>query len=149
MTRFQHWTYAVVALFTVICSQPAMAAQETPGKGGLFVNLTTDDPWRAGMALHFSRNVLEKGHPVVVYLNVAGVRVAATNIPLDINAMTGKSPHEMLKELIKAGGKVLICQPCMKHAGISKDQILDGVTLSTPEVIQPELFAEGVRVMSW
>jgi predicted peroxiredoxin len=65
------------------------------------------------------------------------------------NAMTGKSPHEMLKELMKAGGKIFICQPCMKHAGISKDQILEGIVPSTPDVIQPELFAEGVRVMSW
>ena len=84
-----------------------------------------------------------------MFLNVAGVRVAATHIPLDMNAMTGKSPHEMLKELMKAGGKIFICQPCMKHAGISKDQILEGIVPSTPEVIQPELFAEGVRVMSW
>jgi hypothetical protein len=44
MTKFQHWTYAVLAVFAVICSQPAMAAQETSSKGGLFVNLTTDDP---------------------------------------------------------------------------------------------------------
>ncbi len=43
----------------------------------IFVNLTTNDPYRAFMALTFSRHQMDKGPHVTIFLNDHGVFLAS------------------------------------------------------------------------
>lgn len=116
---------------------------------GLFVNLTTNDPWRSGMAINFAHESLKRGHPVTIFLNITAVNLASTTIPQHTNGMTGKTLQQMLQELIASGGTVIICPSCMKQSGISEAELIEGVQMGSPEITQQQLFAENVRVLSW
>lgn len=115
----------------------------------LFVNLTSNDPWRAGMAINFAQNSLNKGHEVVIYLNIQGVNLASTKIAQPINSHNGQNLQQMLKDFISQGGRVIICPSCMEQAGVSQEDLIEGVEMSSPDVIETTLYRDQVRVMSW
>jgi len=121
----------------------------TNGNVSLFVNLTSDDIHRAGMAISFAQSVLQNGHKATIFLNINGVRIATNNIPQHINGITDKSLQEMLQEFIAQGGTVIACPSCLKLAGVGEDELMEGVIIGSPQVTQPLLFADDVRVMSW
>jgi predicted peroxiredoxin len=123
---------------------PALAAD-----GKLFVNLTTDDIWRAGMALKFSQNTLKQGHGVTVFLNVQGVKLASTKLPQHTNGVTGSTPAQMLAAIIDAGGRVIVCPMCMKQAGIEPQDLVEGAIVGKPDITLPALFADDTRVISY
>ena len=134
-------------------SPPSSLTQQVPVSpqqaSKLFVNLTTDDPWRAGMAINFAMNTLKSGHSVTIFLNVTGVQLVSNRIPQHTNALTGKTVRQMLVELIQQGGKVIVCPQCMEQAGMNPEDVIEQVVLGSPEVTQDALFAEGTTVMSW
>ena len=66
----------------MLLSTNAFAGSTDP----LFVNLTTRDPYRAFMALTFSRHQTDKGSHVIIFLNDHGVFLASRKIPDDISA---------------------------------------------------------------
>ena len=117
--------------------------------GKLFVNLTTDDTWRAGMALKFSQNALKKGHAVTVFLNVEGVRLASTKLPQHVNGMSNATPLQMLETIIAQGGQVIVCPMCMKQAGIETQDLVKGATVGKPNITLPALFGDDTRVISY
>ncbi|MBE9263096.1 DsrE family protein [Microcystis sp. LEGE 00066] len=118
-------------------------------KSDLFVNLTTDDPWRAAMAIGVATNMLKKGHSTTIFLNITGVHLAATTIPQHTNGITGKTLQAMLVDFISQGGKVLICPSCMKQAAIKPEDLIVGVVTSSPDSLEANLFKETVTVISW
>jgi predicted peroxiredoxin len=125
---------------------PIAANNKNPS---LFVNLTSDDVHRAGMAISFAQSVLKTGHQATIFLNVTAVRIASKNIPQHINGITKTSLQEMLREFIGQGGKVISCPMCLQQAGITPEQLIEGVVVGSPDITQPLLFADDVRVMSW
>lgn len=131
-------------LLLALSSAPALA-----GKGGLFVNLASDEVARAGMALELSRNLLAGGHAVTVFLNVDGVRIAATNIPQATNGITGKTLQQALKDFIGAGGKVIVCPMCLRQAGLTAEDLIEGAVLGRPELTLPALMDPQTRVISY
>jgi predicted peroxiredoxin len=126
-----------LALLGAVVAWPARAAD------GLFVNLTSDDGHRAYMALAFSQKVLEAGHPVTVFLNVDSVKIAAKK------AGKHKDNQALLSALVKGGATVLACPHCVEHARMKPSDLMDGVKMSTPELVQGALFEPGTRSLSW
>lgn len=118
-------------------------------KNGLFVNLTTDDPFRAWMALHFALSTQQLGHPVTVFLNVTAVRLASTKTPAPKFETAREAPADYIRAITKAGGVVLICMPCLGVVGMTAGELVDGVLPGAPGLTQSAIFAEGARVISW
>jgi len=141
--------FAVVALALLVpAGAPAPAtAQDEPA--GLFVNLTSADAWRAGMALAFARNVQNQGHPVTVFLNIDAVRIASTEIPSPANAATGETLQDMLAQIVENDGAVIVCPMCMDLAGITEAELIDGARVGGADVTFPALFGDNVRVISY
>lgn len=121
----------------------------SPKTASLFVNLTTDDSWRGGMAIGFAEKVLQQGHRTTIFLNVSAVNLASQKLPQHTNGITGKTLQQMLQEFIAQGGTVLICPSCMKQGGISENDLIQGVKMGSPQTTQSLLFEDNVRVMSW
>jgi predicted peroxiredoxin len=121
----------------------------SPKTASLFVNLTTDDPWRGAMAIGFAQQVLQQGHPTTIFLNVSAVNLASQKLPQHTNGITGKTLQQMLQEFIAQGGTILICPSCMKQGGILENDLIKGVKMGSPQTTQPLVFADNVRVMSW
>lgn len=125
------------------------AAKPTEAASPVFVNLTSDDDWRAGMALNWTEMALKRGHAATVWLNVEAVRIAVKSIAHPVHAMQDKSAQQMLSDVIAAGGTVYVCGGCLKRAGFSGDDLMAGVEMGHPDKVMPAMFDPATKVVSW
>lgn len=137
-----------LALVLVLASQPLGKTATAETAETLIVNLTSDDVWTAQMALGFAKAIREDGHDVVLYLNVRAVGFANESIPQHRTALTGKTPHELIAELIEAGVQVFVCPGCTRQAGLDIDQRLDGV-MPGGEAYRSIVMAPSTRIVSY
>ena len=113
----------------------------------LFVNLISDDLDRAAMAVSISNKVLNtEDIQVTIFLSAQGVRWVDKTIPQN-KYVNGRTIPEMMQDFMKAGGRVILCQMCMKNVGgIKQGDVLEGVkftgTLSA-------LFADNTTVLTY
>lgn len=135
-----HRLLVVLAIAGALFALPVAA----DSRGSLFVNLTTDEGHRVDMALVFSKSVLERGHPVAIWLNDRGVRIAAKSKADDF-----ASQQRMLSELMAKGAAVVVCPFCMKHYGVQDADLIDGAKVGNPELTGGYLFKDDTRTLTW
>jgi sulfur relay (sulfurtransferase) complex TusBCD TusD component (DsrE family) len=133
-------TLLLLAATLAFAVPPAIAAPNDP----LFINLTTDDPHRANMAITFGRNQLERGHPLTVFLNDRGVFVGTR-----AEAAKFGEHQKALSDLMAKGAVVLICPMCSKHYGIKDAEVLPGIKVGSPELTGGALFRDNTRALTW
>jgi sulfur relay (sulfurtransferase) complex TusBCD TusD component (DsrE family) len=139
--------------FLFITSVITVSHAEAP-KGGLFINLTTDDTWAAAKAVMFAHErVLKRGHkPVAIWLNVRGIYLADKKRPSHVHGLMkdkGQSIQDMLKAFIKDGGIVIACAACSDAAGLIQADFIDGVKMGNPDLVMGLLFDPTVKTLSW
>lgn len=139
-------------LFSCLAFSAPASAQES--KGGLFVNLTTDDTWAATKAIMFAhQKVLKNGYsPVAIWLNVRAVYLADKKRASHVHGlMRGKnlSVQEMLQAFIKDGGTVIACGACSKAAGLTEADFIEGVTMGNEKLVLGLLFDPKVKTLGW
>jgi predicted peroxiredoxin len=142
----------VLALVTMIVSLPSAMAEEK--KGGLFINLTTDDTWAAAKAIFFAHEkVLKSGHkPVAIWMNVRAIYLIDRKRPSHVHGLMkeqGASIQDMLTAFMKDGGMVIACGACSQAAGLSKEDFIDGVQMGNPDLVFSLLFDPDVKTLSW
>ncbi len=130
----------VSALIFGFSSVPAIAGDTDP----LFVNMTTDDSHRATMAIKFGKSQLDRGHPLTIFLNDAGVLVGSKS-----NASRYNEQQKTLKEAMSKGAVVIACPMCMKHYGVKKANLLPGIQVGNPELTGTALFKGNTKTLSW
>jgi sulfur relay (sulfurtransferase) complex TusBCD TusD component (DsrE family) len=134
--------FVVLILGTLLLGSGAATAG--PESEPLFVNLLSGPTsHRTDMALTFTENVLKRGHPVTVFLNDEGVKVAAKS-----NSEAAKG-REALGKLVKGGATVIACPYCMEHYGVKESDLIEGVKVGNPELTQGELFKPNTRTLTW
>lgn len=141
---------ALIFLFIGIFS----VAQAEDAKGGLFVNLTTDDTWAATKAIMFAhQKALKTGHkPVAIWLNVRGIYLGDKKRASHVHGLMREknlSVQDLLAGFIKDGGIVIACGACSKAAGLTKDDFIDGIQMGNPELVNGLLFDPAVKTLSW
>lgn len=151
MRNIKALVYLVVIVFASVAFSAAQAQDQ---KGGLFVNLTTDDTWAAGKAIMFAHEkVLKRGHkPVAIWLNVRGIYLADKKRPSHVHGLMregNQSIHDMLSAFIKDGGTVIACAACAKAAGLTHADFIDGVKMGNPDLVMGLLFDPTVKTLSW
>ncbi len=139
-------------LLAIIASAPVASAEEA--KGGLFVNLTTDDTWAAAKAILFAHEkVLKRGHkPVAIWLNVRGIYLADKRRASHVHGLMkaeGRSIQDMLQAFVADGGLVIACGACSKAAGLTEDDFIDGVQMGNQDLVLGLLFDPNVKTLSW
>lgn len=136
----------LVGVLAVAVTAPPARAQEGPT---LLLNLTSDDVWTQQMAFQFGRNFMNvTDGELVIFLNVRSVGIANRDVPQHTTAATGKTPRELVAELIADGARVFLCGGCTEQAGLSLDDRIAGVEPAGPE-LHRILAAPGTRVMSY
>lgn len=133
----------VLACFVAVsawCPVPVQAGD----KDSLFINMTTDEAHRSGMAIGYGANQFRRGHPLTIFCNDKGVLVAAK-----ANAAKFADQQKMLKDLAASGATVLVCPMCMAHYGVQEADLLPGLKVSSPESTGQALFRDGARTLSW
>lgn len=136
----------IVLLAALLAGVAARVVAEEPAAGGapLFINLITDDPHRAHMALAFGKNQLERGHPLTVFLNDRGVFIGAKQGAERFGMHQG-----ILAALLGAGAKIIVCPMCMKHYGVAEADLLEGVVVGNPDLTGGALFTPDTRTLTW
>lgn len=146
---------ALISVLAFVLIAGFMTTAHSAGpKGGLFVNLTTDDTWAAAKAVMFAHEkVLKRGHkPVAIWLNVRGIYLADKKRPSHVHGLMkdkGLSIQDMLKAFIKDGGTVIACAACSKAAGLKHADFIDGVTMGNQDLVLGLLFDPEVKTLSW
>ena len=128
------------ALLTFAPAGVARADSDDP----LFVNMTTDEPHRARMAIGFARKQQERKHPVTIFLNDKGVLVGAKS-----KAQAFGVHQEMLAAIVKDGGNVIVCPMCMEHYGVKTDDLVEGAQPGNPELTGKLLFEDDTKTLTW
>lgn len=142
-----------VFLFLLVAISGTLAHAEE-SKGGLFVNLTTDDTWAATKAIMFAHEkVLKRGHkPVAIWLNVRGIYLADKKRASHVHGLMkdkGMSIQDMLAAFIKDGGIVIACGACSKAAGLTKSDFIEGVKMGNSDLVSGLLFDPSVKTLAW
>ncbi|WP_295542460.1 DsrE family protein [uncultured Thiohalocapsa sp.] len=134
----------LLAAALMLASATVGAADAEADAAPLFINLITDDPHRAHMALSFGQKQLALGHPLTVFLNDRGVLIAAKQ-----GAERFGLHQEIIAELLTAGAKVIVCPMCMQHYGVAEADLLDGLAVGNPKLTGGALFAPDTRTLTW
>jgi predicted peroxiredoxin len=101
-------------------------------KTKLVYHLSSDDPWRATVALSDSQNMLNEGFNVTLMLSIEGVQLGV------------KHPHHFLgldlltnnvTNFINKGGNLIICEVCLRIAGYNNSDIIDKAIIGTPQIM--------------
>ncbi len=140
----------LASLITAAIATPPSASR-AEDKPGLFVNLTTDDVWAASKAVFFAhQRILKAGYkPVTIWLNIRAVYLAdKRRAPARLNPET-PDIHSMLRAFIADGGTVVACMACSRVAGLSKDDLIEGVVMGSPDVVLPALMGPNIRTLTW
>lgn len=132
--------FSVLALFIGITAAPVRAGDTDP----LFINLASDEPHRANMAMTFGLHQHENGHPLTIFLNDKAVLIGARS-----QADKFAAQQKMLDELMKKGAVVLVCPTCMKHYGVAEADLLPGLQVSNRKLSGDALFRDNTRSMTW
>ena len=98
----------------------------------LVYHLSSDEPWRATVAISDASTMLKLGHNVTLLLSIEGVQLGV------------KHPHHYLgldmltrnvTNFMADGGKVIICEVCLRIAGYNNNDIIDKAIIGKPELL--------------
>lgn len=153
MKKNRFFTPVFAALFLVMLALPTLSSAEE-SKGGLFVNLTTDDTWAAAKAISFAhQKVLKAGYkPVAIWLNIRGIYLADKKRSSHVHGLMREkdlSVKDLLTAFMKDGGIVIACGACSKAAGLTEPDFIEGVQMGNPELVSGILFDPNVKTLSW
>lgn len=137
---FKFKTTLAAAAVSLLCSSAAFAGDSD----ALFINLTSDDGHRVAMALTFGGRQMERGHHLTVFLNDRGVLAASK-----ANAAHFAEQQAKIAQLLDSGATVIVCGMCMKHYGVTADDLMDGLTVGDPDLTSTKLFKEKTVALSW
>jgi len=138
--RFASRIILAVAFVLAAVASPVWAGVSDP----LYVNLTTSEDHRSNMAIVFSKNQLDRGHPVTIFLNDKGVLLGSKT-----QAAAYSAQQKLLTEMIGKGAVVLICPMCMKHYGVKEADVLPGIKVGNPELTGDALFKDNTKTLTW
>ena len=93
---------------------------------------------KATIGFTLANAALESGEEVSVILTSEGVRLAIKGYAADMNNGEPFKPmQQLMDELLKKGGQLNVCIPCMKKRGITEPELIPKAKLiAGPDVIR-------------
>ncbi len=115
-----------------VYSDSLTATTNNSSKTKLVYHLSSDEPWRATIALLDSQTMLNSGYNVTLMLSIEGVQMGVKHPHqyLGLNPLT-----DNVTDFMKNGGNVIICEVCLKIAGYNNSDIIDGAIIGTPKIM--------------
>lgn len=102
----------------------------------LFINMSSDvatEPHSIMMGLHLAQKALRNDIPAIVFLNVHGVKLFAAGA--EKLSYRDENFHAVIRQLLDAGGQVLVCPHCAMVHGIQEQNFLPGAQLGTEDTL--------------
>lgn len=132
-------------IITVVGLSAPAAAQEKPT---LVVTLNTADVQTSQSAFDFARQIQHGNGQVVVYLNADAVRLASRRAPQPVGAVSRKTSHDFIAEIVADGGRVFVCAVCMQQSGLAMRDRVDNVKLGGQE-FRDIVMAPNTRILGF
>jgi len=100
---------------------------------GVFIHIShgTDDPHRVVMALQMA-NIMSEDKDVAVYFDIKGIEVVLNDAE-NIEYPTFTGSLEQLEKLKENGILLMACPGCLKAAGKTGDDLMDGIMVAEKE----------------
>lgn len=134
---------AAIALVACVVTMGGTANSAGHGEGqNNVVHLTSysNDLHAAFMALKLANGMQAQDAEVTLFLDLEGVRMADTRVPLDVMWGTAHAPlAKYFGEFVDAGGKITLCPHCAAAAGIGEDHLREGASIGTDAQIAMQL----------
>jgi predicted peroxiredoxin len=136
--KHNHLDVTIIRLLTIvvgIVTLTSVSSSYAYGKeigNPLVYHLSSDEPWRATVAISDATTMLKQGHNVTLLLSIEGVQIGVKHPHhyLGLDALTGN-----VSNFIVDGGKVIICEVCLRIAGYNNTNIIDGAIIGKPEIL--------------
>ncbi len=116
------------SLIAIYCAMLLAPNAEAENDNYLLINLTSYTTPESRKAIDYAKAELQKGRPVIIYLEEGSVMVAAKS-----NAKQFKDQQQHLTELMKNGAIVAACPHCLKRYKISDSDLLPGIQIAEVE----------------
>jgi len=102
-------------------------------RDGIFIHLSrgTEDPHRVLMAFKMAE-VMSSDKDVLMYLDIEAVHLVVKGAP-DVSKEGFPSSLEQIKKLTETGVIIQACPSCLKVAGFSEGDLMEGVVLANKE----------------
>jgi predicted peroxiredoxin len=130
MTQKLLLAVALAAVLAGVTACSPAQAPETAVRDGVFIHIThgTDDPHRVAMALNMAV-IMSNDHDVLVYLDIKGIEVVLKDAP-DISYAQFPGSRAQLAALAEKRITVAACPGCLKAAGKTPDDLMEGITVA-------------------
>jgi len=114
------------------CSM-GVETQAGEARDGVFVHISHggEDLHRVAMGLQMAA-LMAADHDVCVYFDIRGVEVVLKDAP-DMTFSHFPGSHVQLQKLLDAGAVVCVCPGCLKAAGKTPEDVMDGVRIADKE----------------
>jgi predicted peroxiredoxin len=121
---------ALITLLFAYNGKPLQAAAVQ--KPGVFVNVVSgpDDLHAVSMGLSLAGSALERGHKVVVFLNVQGAALAAKTLSEDVKYEDFPPVKTLVADLIAKGATVFVCGHCATICHVATTDVVEGAKIS-------------------
>jgi predicted peroxiredoxin len=129
--------YLMIILLSIAlvsgCSKDHSSSSKST-KDGVFIHISngTNDPHRVLMGLNMAA-IMAEDKAVLVYFDVEGVDVVLKNA-IDLQFGHFTSSRTQIKNLLDKDVQLYVCPGCLKAAGRSEADVIEGVEIANKEV---------------
>ena len=107
-----------------------------------------DDAERAIIPFVLGLTALSSGIESVILLQIMGVYMAKKGFAKNVVEHSFPPVKELIDQYLEAGGKLLVCNPCMKKRGLEAADLIEGAIVVNAPTIVKEL-GEAKNVVSY
>jgi predicted peroxiredoxin len=85
---------------------------------------------------------------VTIMLFGEATRLAYKGYGETVHSLDRLPMSKLMRDFIDAGGRVMICGPCIKSRQVTRDMLIDGVETVTGTIVH-DAFMEADKVIGW
>lgn len=140
----------IISLLSLVLISAFAADSDMLEDKKLFTMINTNKirPGGMGLTIAYASTKFE-GKPTV-FLGVDGLDLAKKRGKQDIFPPIKMKPRQIIAEILKKGGRVMVCSMCASAQGITKSDLMDGVEIIDAGTLFTEMFEDDdVRTLSF
>lgn len=117
----------------IFSAAPFVVNSQDKSEDGMFIHIShgKDDPHRLLMALNMAA-IMSEDRNVLVYCDIKAIEALLAESP-DIAYSHFPSSHSQIETLLDRGVTIYACPGCLKAAGKSKDDLMEGIQIADKE----------------